>query len=84
MRAKTEIFEVVINNEPVTVKATPFTMHTNEKRYRVSIDDSPVYIYAWQDDMDRYTLLQSSRAATQLPEFVDEEIGRTLYSRMAA
>ena len=84
MRAKTEIFEVVINNKPVTVKATPYVMHTNEIRYRVSINDSPVYIYAWQDDMNRYTLLQSSRAAVQLPEFVDEAVGRQLYSRMAA
>lgn len=84
MKKHTETFEVVVNNKPVSVTATAYTMHTDEKRYRVSIDDSPVYIYAWNDDLGRYTVLQTSQAAIHLPDFVDEEIGRQLYSRMAA
>lgn len=84
MKKHTETFEMVVNNKPVTVTATAYVMHTNEKRYRVSVNDSPVYIYAWNDELKRYSVLQTSQAAAQLPEVIDEAIGRQIYSRMAA
>lgn len=84
MKKHTETFEVVVNNKPVPVTATAFTIATKEKRYRVSVNESPVYIYAWNDDLKRYSVLQTSQAATDIPDFVDEAIGEQLYSRMAA
>ena len=84
MKSKTEKFDLVIDNQPVNVKATPFTLPTNETRFRVSVNDSPVYIYAWQDELKRFTILEHGNAAGRMPEKVNEAIGRQLYNRVAA
>ena len=84
MKAKTEKFDLVVDNQPIKVKATPFTLPTHETRYRVSVNNSPVYIYAWHDEQKCYTILEHGSAAVSLPEKINEAIGRQLYSRLAA
>jgi hypothetical protein len=84
MRVITETFDLMIDGKPVTVKATPYQLHTNETRYRVSINNSPVHIYGWNDSLQRMTVIDKGRAAEQVSPAMDEAIGRQLYSRLAA
>jgi hypothetical protein len=84
MKKRTEIFEMAIEGQPVKVKATPFKIHTNEERYRVSINGSPVHIFAWDEELDRLTIIDKAKLADNLPDNVEAIIGRQLYSRLAA
>jgi hypothetical protein len=84
MKTRTEIFEMAIDGRPLKVKATPFKMHTNEQRYRVSINGSPVHIFAWDDQLNRLTVIDKAKMAESVPENVEAMIGRQLYSRLAA
>jgi hypothetical protein len=84
MKTRTEIFELAIDGRPVKVAATPFKMHTDELRYRVSINGGPVHIFAWDDQLNRLTVIDKARVAERIPNNVEEVIGRQLYSRLAA
>ena len=84
MKTRTEIFEVAIDGRPLKVKATPFKLHTEEQRFRVSINGSPVHIFAWDDQANRLAIIDKARLAESLPENVEAIIGRQLYSRLAA
>lgn len=84
MKTRTEIFELAIDGRPVKVAATPFKMHTHELRYRVSINGGPVHIFAWDDQLNRLTVIDKARVAERIPNNVEEVIGRQLYSRLAA
>ena len=84
MKTRTEKFDLVIDNHRVTVKATPFTLPTNETRYRVSVNESPVFIYAWNEDQQRYAVLESGKAAGHIPEQINEAIGQQLQQHSLA
>ena len=84
MKTRTEIFELAIDGRPVKVAATPFKMHTDELRSRVSINGGPVHIFAWDDQLNRLTVIDKARVAERIPNNVEEVIGRQLYSRLAA
>lgn len=84
MKTRTEIFELAIDGRPVQVKATPFKIHTEEQRYRVSINGSPVLIFGWNDDLNRLAIIDKAKMADRVPDNVEAMIGRQLYSRIAA
>jgi hypothetical protein len=84
MKTRTEIFEMAIEGRPVKVAATPFRMHTEELRYRVSINGSPVHIFAWDDQRNRLRIVDKAKMADNIPDHVVEMIGRQLNSRVAA
>jgi hypothetical protein len=84
MKTRTEIFELAIEGKPVKVKATPYKMHTEELRYRVSINGSPVHIFAWDDQLNRLTIIDKARMADNIPDNLEAVIGRQLQSRVAA
>lgn len=84
MKTRTEIFELTIDGKPLVVKATPYQTLSTETRFRVSINDSPVHIFGWDKDLNRLTAIDSSSAAANMPNKIDEAIGRQLYQRIAA
>ena len=84
MKTRTEIFEMAIDGRPIKVAATPYRMHTEELRFRVSINGSPVHIFAWDDQSNRLRIVDKAKMAENLPEQVVEMIGRKLNSRVAA
>ena len=84
MKTRTEIFELAVDGKPVKVKATPYKMHTEELRYRVSINGSPVHIFAWDDRRNRLAIIDKAKLADNIPDHVEETIGRQLHSRLAA
>lgn len=84
MKTRTEIFEMAIDGRPIKVAATPYRMHTEELRYRVSINGSPVHIFAWDDRSNRLRIIDKAKLADNIPDHVEEMIGRQLNSRLAA
>jgi len=78
MKTRTEIFELTIEGKPLVVKATPYQTLSTETRFRVSINDSPVYIYGWDKDLNRLTAIEGSSAAGSVPNKIDEAVGRQL------
>jgi uncharacterized protein with WD repeat len=60
MRPKTFSFELPVEGTVYTVKATPYTIATKENRFRVSINESPVYIFGWNNDFDRFAVIDDN------------------------
>jgi len=56
-RRKTEniVFELPVNGRTYNVSATPFNIATGEIRYRVSYDNGPVHVFAWDEGLNRYS-----------------------------
>lgn len=81
---RTEVFEMMVDENPFFVKATSFQTYTMETHYRVSVNGSPVYIFGWHPGLKRITAIDRGSAANNIPPKVAEAIGDQLYSRMAA
>ena len=60
MRPKTLSFELPVEGTLYAVKATPYTIATKENRFRVSINGSPVYIFGWNNDLDRFSVIDDN------------------------
>lgn len=84
MKTRTEIFELTVDGKPLVVRATPYQTLATETRFRVSVNDSPVHIFGWDKDLNRLTAIDSSQAANDINDKIDEAIGRQLYQRIAA
>ena len=85
MKVRTEVFELTPDNKNVlTVKATPFTTLSGETRFRVSINESPVHIFAKSDTLKRFTDIETGAAGKQIPEYIEAAIGEKLYGSIAA
>ncbi|MFL9485294.1 hypothetical protein ACI6Q2_21105 [Chitinophagaceae bacterium LWZ2-11] len=84
MKVRTETFELMPDNKVITVKATPFQTLTGETRYRVSINDSPVHIFAPNESLKRFTDIETGAAGKQIPINIETAIGEQLYQRTAA
>jgi hypothetical protein len=84
MKTRTEIFEMAIDGKQVKVAATPYRIPTEELRYRVSINGSPIHIFAWDDQRNRLDIVDKARLADSIPDHVIEMIGRQINSRIAA
>ena len=81
---RTEEFEMVVDETPVFVKATSFQTYTMETLYRVSVNESPVYIFGWHPVLKRITAIDRGSAANNIPPKVAEAIGDQLQNRMVA
>lgn len=81
---KTDTFELVVEGSSLLVKATSFQTYTMETQYRVSVNGSPVYIFAWNPVQQRMKAVDRGTAAGYIPPKIEEAIGAQLHSRMAA
>jgi hypothetical protein len=84
MKLRTETFDLAVNGKRVNIKATLYQLHTREVRYRVSINDSPVYIFAWDNELNRPIVKDKSAATATIPDELEMAIGRQLYNQLAA
>ena len=80
MKLHTETFEIVKANRPWTIKATRYLLN-KETRFRVSVNDSPVHIFSWDDDLERLTATHSPGTDT-LPREVEVGIAEKLHGIM--
>lgn len=81
MKPKTELIEMMVDGMPLEVKATPYIFN-DEKRFRVSFNGSPVHIFAYDEELKHYRAIDSG--SSDIPDTLDEAIGRRLYSKLAA
>ena len=81
---KTAVFEMMVEDIPFFVRATAFQTYTMETQYRVSVNESPVYIFGWHPVLKRITAIDRGSAANNIPPKVAEAIGDQLQNRMVA
>ena len=84
MKLRTENFDLTLDNRVINVKATAFQTPASETRFRVSVNDSPVHIFALNESLNRYTDVERSTASNSIPVNIEEAIGRKLYNALAA
>ncbi|MBO9635432.1 MAG: hypothetical protein J7578_20155 [Chitinophagaceae bacterium] len=84
VKTSTQTFDLVLEGQPVNVKATLYETHNTEARYRVSINGSPVYIFGWDSNKNCLAAIDSGNAAMAMPPLVEAAIGQELYNKMAA
>ena len=80
MKAKTATFDLTVNGTTISVIATPYQTATSEKRYRVSINGSPVHIFALNQNLQRFTDIDRGALSSEIPEPFEKAIGQELYS----
>ena len=78
-KVTTEKFDIILEGKPVAIKASRFRTHTNETRFRVSINDSPVYIFAFDETQNRAVAIDKSAAISAISPKIEEVIGSRLH-----
>ena len=78
MKLHTETFEIREDGKIHLVKATRYLLNT-ETRFRVSVDDSPIHIFSWDDDLERLT---ATHSPDELPREVEVGIAERLHGIM--
>ena len=61
MRLTTENFELACNGNIYNVKATEYINGTEQLRYRVSVNNNPISVFGWNNDLNRYAVMQDKR-----------------------
>lgn len=77
-KVRTEKFEIVLEGKPVLIKASRYETHNNEIRFRVSINDSPVYIFAYDEDLNKAVAIDQSSAIAAISPNIEDVIGTRL------
>jgi hypothetical protein len=71
MNTKPVTFDLLLNQVPYTVRAVPYSFNT-ETRFRVSYNDSPEYIFAWDEEVEQFTSIGDE--TTSIPDEVEEAV----------
>jgi hypothetical protein len=74
----TEQFDIVLEGKPVGVKASRYTTHNNETRFRVSINGSPVYIFAYDEELNKAVAIDKGDAIAAISPKIEHVIGERL------
>ena len=74
----TEKFDVILEGKSVPVKASRYQTHNKEVRFRVSINDSPVYIFAFDEKQNRAVAIDKGSAIADISPRIEEAIGSRL------
>ena len=61
MKTSTEIFEMIADGKPYVVRATSFLNGMEQLRFRVSVNNSPVCIFGWDEGLNRFAILKDPR-----------------------
>ncbi|MBX2922419.1 MAG: hypothetical protein KF746_09530 [Chitinophagaceae bacterium] len=61
MKTKRTIFEITAGDRPYTVNATSYLNGSEQLRFRVSVNNSPVFIFGWNEQLDRYAIMKDDR-----------------------
>ena len=70
-----QTFQLLLDGVPYTVKAEPFTFNEGI-RYQVHYNESPEFIFAWDDDASQYIAIDNDSA--DIPSNVETAIAREL------
>jgi hypothetical protein len=71
MNMKPVTFDLLLQEVPYTIKAEPYPFN-NETRFRVRYNDSPEYIFAWDEEAEQFTSIGDE--ASTIPDEVEEAV----------
>jgi hypothetical protein len=77
-KVTTEKFDILLDGRPVAVRASKYQTHNNETRFRVSINDSPVYIFAYDEELNKAVAIDKSSAIAAIAPNIEDVIGTRL------
>lgn len=77
MRLTTENFEIVCGGNIYTVKAIEYINGSEELRYRVSFNDSPICVFGWNSELNRFAVMHEKRNP-EMSNDVEAAIGKKL------
>lgn len=69
-------FDLLLEGVPYMVNVETFTFNS-EPRFKVRYNDSPEYIFAWDEETQRFVALDEDAAT--IPNTLEEEIAKKLY-----
>lgn len=72
---KNTSFDLLVSGVPYQVKATPFDFNA-EKRFRISYNESPEYIFAWDSEMQQFKSISDEDEV--LPDDLEQAISAKL------
>lgn len=68
---KAVTFDLLLNQVPYVIKAVPYSFNT-ETRFRVTYNDSPEHIFAWDEEVEQFTSIGDE--ASTIPVEVEEAV----------
>ena len=74
-KARTANFELKINGKTLEVSATPYLVNGEETRFRVSYNESPVFIFGLDPVKKHVSVIDSHEA---MPESIESAISSQL------
>ncbi len=80
-RVESISFDLIINNRPFAVTASPFTIATGDTLYRISYNNGPVHIFGWDEGLNRYA--ETDAMADIIPPVVEMAIAEKLNERVS-
>ncbi len=75
-RMQTISFELRVDGKSYEVSATPFTIASGDLLYRVSYNQSPVHVFAWDEGLNRFA--ETDVLADVIPPVIEMSIARKL------
>lgn len=61
MKTRRETFEITAEGRPYNVNATSYLNGSEELRFRVSVNNSPICIFGWDQGLDRFAIIKDNR-----------------------
>ena len=77
-KVTTEKFDIMLEGKPVMVKASRYQTHNKETRFRVSINGSPIYIFAYDEELERAVAVDKGAAISAISPRIEDVIGERL------
>lgn len=61
MKTTTQIFQITTEDSLHIVKATAYLNGRDQQRFRVSMNDSPICVFGWNDSLGRFAIMKDAR-----------------------
>lgn len=61
MKTTTQIFQIKTTDDQHIIKATAYLNGRDQQRFRVSVNDSPICIFGWNDALGRFAIMKDAR-----------------------
>lgn len=61
MKTTTQIFQIKTADDHHIIKATAYLNGRDQQRFRVSMNDSPICIFGWNDSLGRFAIMKDAR-----------------------
>lgn len=61
MKTTTQTFQIKTADNRHIIKATAYLNGRDQQRFRVSMNDSPICIFGWNDALGRFAIMKDAR-----------------------